>query len=203
MTKVQRILLNNNQLTGFIQNTIGSLPNLLELDLSANRLSKTIPASIGRTSKLEILALHANQLTGHLPAMHVLALKTFFLQGNQLRGRVRETFWDPEDVALTHVDISDNLFSGDLPTEIFHMPNLTTVALSGNCFSGPLPAEVCLGVSLQVLSLNGLGAARGCKDAVTSVFSSDVVLYNTLEGSLPDCVWHLPYLRILHASGNV
>ena len=190
------------QLSHTIPFSFGLLPNLVELDLSKNKLEGTIPRTIGTASKLERLALNANRLSGILPPMHVPSLFIFFAQGNQLQGRVRDTFWDPQDVGLTHIDISDNLFSGEIPTEVFHMPNISSLALSGNCFSGSLPEELCLAQTMQVLSLNGLGAAKGCKDAIKSTFSDDVVLYNTLKGSLPECVWHLPELLILHLTGN-
>lgn len=190
------------QFTHSIPFSLGLLPNLVELDLSYNQLDGSIPIALGNGSKLERLALNANYLTGTLPPMHVPSLINFFAQGNKLRGRVRETFWDPHDVGLTHVDMSDNFFSGEIPTEVFRMPNMSSLALSGNCFSGYLPEELCLAKTMQVLSLNGLGAARGCKDAAKSFFSDDVVLYNTMKGSLPECVWHLPELLILHATGN-
>jgi hypothetical protein len=31
---------------------------------------------------------------------------------------------------------------------------------------------------------------------------SGVTLYNTLEGSVPSCLWSLPALQVLHLTGN-
>ena len=198
----ERLDFARNDLTGTIPPSLGLLRNLLDIDLSDNSLSGGIPSSIGLMRVLERLAFDSNYLTGTVPSMHVLTLEYFFIQGNLLTGQVRDTFWDPNDVELRHVDVSDNLFSGDLPHEIFLMPNIKSIALSVNCFSGYIPLEICNASSLHALSINGLGAARGCSDAVKSPFSKDVVLFNTLKGSLPECVWHLPTLRILHATGS-
>ena len=202
MTKVKRIILNGNILTGSIPSSIGLLPDLIELDLSKNMLSGSLPATIGNSPALEILALNSNRFYGNLPPLRILSLGNIFIQDNKLSGKLEGVFFDPRDTAVTHIDVSNNLFSGKLPPALFHIPNISSLALSGNCFSGSLPKDMCGLEKVQVLSLNGLGASSGCKDAVKSIFSKHVILYNTMSGSLPECVWNLPKLRILHATGN-
>jgi hypothetical protein len=60
---------------------------------------------------------------------------------------------------------------------------------------------MCRAASIEVLSLNGLGAAGGCKNTVQFPFTG-VSLFNTIGGTLPGCVWHLPNLTTLHLTGN-
>jgi hypothetical protein len=70
-----------------------------------------------------------------------------------------------------------------------------------NCFEADLPASLCHASTVEVLSLNGLGAAEGCPNTVKFPFSG-VSLFNAIGGTLPDCVWHLPLLTTLHLTGN-
>jgi hypothetical protein len=99
------------------------------------------------------------------------------------------------------VDFSDNRFSGSLPDDIFELPSLQTIALTLNCFGGTLPASMCAPRNVTVMSLDGLGAAKNCKHEV-KVPLTDVVIDNILEGTIPECVWKLPQLQVLHLTGN-
>jgi hypothetical protein len=60
---------------------------------------------------------------------------------------------------------------------------------------------MCEASAVEVLSLNGLGAAGGCAKK-TQLPLSGVMLFNTIGGTLPECVWHLKNLNVLHAVGN-
>jgi hypothetical protein len=75
------------------------------------------------------------------------------------------------------------------------------VSLAVNCFREELSAVMCEASGLEVLSLNGLGAAEGCENSIEFPFSG-VSLFNTIGGTLPECVWHLPNLTALHLTGN-
>ena len=70
-----------------------------------------------------------------------------------------------------------------------------------NCFQDKLPAVICEADTIEVLSLNGLGAAEGCKNAIKFPFT-EASLFNTIGGTLPDCVWRLRNLMVLHLTGN-
>lgn len=60
---------------------------------------------------------------------------------------------------------------------------------------------MCESATIEVLSLNGLGAAEGCKNTVKFPFSG-VSIFNTIGGTVPECVWHLRNLTVLHLTGN-
>ena len=64
-TKLQRLYLNDNDLTGTIPTTIGSLTNLVEFDISGNGKligSNYLPSEIGKLSILKILKLSNNNV---------------------------------------------------------------------------------------------------------------------------------------------
>jgi hypothetical protein len=60
---------------------------------------------------------------------------------------------------------------------------------------------MCRGRNLEVMSLNGLGSATGCRNTLTFPVS-DVPLFNTIRGTVPDCVWDMSNLTVLHLTGN-
>ena len=71
----------------------------------------------------------------------------------------------------------------------------------GNCFQYALSSGICSAERVEVLSLNGLGAAATC-DKRTVVPLSGVALFNTIGGTIPTCVWSLQNLTVLHLTGN-
>jgi hypothetical protein len=70
-----------------------------------------------------------------------------------------------------------------------------------NCFKNELPEIICGAPQIEVLSLNGLGAAEGCRDTVKFPISG-VTLFNTIGGTLPACLWRMRNLSALHVTGN-
>lgn len=70
-----------------------------------------------------------------------------------------------------------------------------------NCFHAELPTAMCEASTVEVLSLNGLGTAEGCPNAIKVPFTG-VSLFNDIGGTLPECVWHLRNLTTLHVAGN-
>lgn len=90
---------------------------------------------------------------------------------------------------------------GVIPDEIFDLPHIVTIALSLNCFHGTLPLAMCGAKELLVLAMDGLGVAKECQTGLRIPFSG-ALLWNTLEGSIPACLWSLPHIELLHLSGN-
>jgi hypothetical protein len=60
---------------------------------------------------------------------------------------------------------------------------------------------MCAAHKVQVLSMDGLGAARDCKHS-TPVPLFGVTLCNTLGGSIPVCLWSLPLLQVPQLTAN-
>ena len=66
--RVTVLVLNGNELSGEIPPELGSLSNLLGLDLGGNDLSEEIPSELGSLSNLLGLVLEGNGLSGEIPA---------------------------------------------------------------------------------------------------------------------------------------
>jgi Leucine-rich repeat (LRR) protein len=219
--------LSGNRLTSFIPSEIGILTTLTYLDLSLNDLSGIIPSELCALSRLASLYLGANRLTGFIPSElsaltalqnlvftsnrlsgpipselgSMTGLSFLDISGNKLNGKANNVFWNAPNMSLANVDISDNLFSGHIPSGIFLLPRVESIAMTLNCFSGCLPSIMCEASSVSVLSMDGLGAARGCKNQISVPFTG-LILGNKLTGSIPACVWDLPSIAVLSLSGN-
>ena len=164
-------------LTGPIPPEIGALTAVEEVFFYDNFFEQQLPTALSQCTSLLVLRLQHNLLTGSLDGVFAA------------------------DMLLENVDLSDNRFSGEVATGIFSLPAVSTVALSLNCFEGSLPESMCAARNASVLSMDGLGAAKGCRHSV-QIPLSGVMIFNTLEGPLPPCVWSLPVLQVLHLTGN-
>lgn len=81
---------------------------------------------------------------------------------------------------VIHLNLSQNLFSGQLPTQIFNLTSLKTLDISRNNFSGQFPKGVHSLKNLVVL------------DALSNSFS----------GTLPAEFSELKYLKVLNLAGS-
>jgi hypothetical protein len=185
----------------------GTLPSFRDLELlgililRGNMLTGTLSSHMGQLTALEELILYSNHFEGPVPIelSNCSNMRILQLQNNFLTGTLDDVFRG--DMVVENIDLSNNKFSGDVPQAVFRLPHIAVVALSLNCFEGALPETMCLARNISVLSMDGLGAAVGCKHSF-QVPLSGVTLFNTLRGSLPECVWSLPLLQVLHLTGN-
>jgi hypothetical protein len=59
---------------------------------------------------------------------------------------------------------------------------------------------VCSMTKALVISLDGLGASTSCSGIVEFPITK-IKLFNTLEGTIPPCIWNLPNLTLFHVAG--
>ena len=147
--------LSGNRLNGEIPGELGSLANLQYLSLNYNRLSGEIPAELGNLSNLGWLDLSWNQLSGEIPAElgNLTNLESLFLYVNQLRGEIPAELGGLAN--LVWLSLGDNRLSGEIPAELGNLASLELLALQDNQLSGEIPAE--LG---NLANLRGLGLGR-------------------------------------------
>jgi Leucine-rich repeat (LRR) protein len=223
--------LHTNQLTGAIPAQIGWLFRLGVLYLDNNQLTGAIPSEIGFLTRLTVLSLHNNQLTGGIPLLisNLFSLVNFHVHRNRLNGPItfqltsfprlqqlflhHNSFTGPLDdlfsssnhsfssSGLLNLDVSDNLFSGSIPSTLFLASQLQSISLSLNCFEHELPQAICVATGANVISMDGLGSAEGCHSVVTLPFTS-VSLVRSIDGKIPDCVWSMSNLKMLNLAGN-
>src|SRR5260221_1490577 len=89
-TRVIKIDLHDNILSGSIPPSIGNLTALQALGLVNNNLSGAIPESIGNLKNLQILKIGKNQLTGPLPSSigNLTNLLFLLINENKINGSI-------------------------------------------------------------------------------------------------------------------
>jgi Leucine-rich repeat (LRR) protein len=205
MIQVEGFGVYNNFLTGSLPSELGSLSNVAVMLFQKNHFTDSIPLNFNQLHQLTELQFQENHLTGsmnlHLNSFPLL--QQLFLQKNLLSNGLKTLV---DDIALSNsslfnLDVSDNLFTGSIPSQIFLLPTLLSVSLSLNCFQFELPSTLCQLVNVGALSMDGLGAARDCPNA-WKIPLTGVTFGQTLEGSIPDCVWSLSKMKMLNLAGN-
>ncbi|GLJ20838.1 hypothetical protein SUGI_0379990 [Cryptomeria japonica] len=178
--KLGLLILSNNMLSGRIPNSLGDLPQLRRLKLHYNQLSGKIPASLGRCKTLETVDLAHNKLTGNIPP-EVAGLQNlqfyFNVSGNLLQGSILEI---SKLVMVLAIDVSQNNFSGGIPSALESCKGLEYLNLSWNAFEGSIPASLADLQNLQYMDLS-------C---------------NNLSGTIPVALKKLKMLQHLNLSSN-
>jgi hypothetical protein len=155
-------------------------------------------------TKLQTLYVYSNKLTGELPQAlsRLRYLRTLLLHDNSFKGSLSTVFQNVSLLKnLEFLDVSNNMFTGELPSELFTVETIQTVAAVANCLSASLPPTICKASNLATLALDGVSSAQSCRTKVPLPWSSAYVT-TSLGGSVPPCLWNLANLTVLHLSGN-
>ena len=215
LTELELLNLNSNQLNGPIPLSLGNnMQYLIALNVSDNSLQGSFPSSFSSLTKLQFLDLSYNSLTGSIPTDvldTMTSLTAILLQHNHFIGRflINTSSSSTSSFASRHpilssIDISNNAFTGEISTEIFTLPSLTTLSMLSNCFHDTsIPYNICNSSKLlNILVLDGLHSSPYC---TTTYFSTTNTypLLSSLKGTIPSCLFtDFPVLKTLHMSGN-
>eukprot|EP00602_Paraphysomonas_sp_CaronLab_P011046 CAMPEP_0185021922 /NCGR_PEP_ID=MMETSP1103-20130426/4621_1 /TAXON_ID=36769 /ORGANISM="Paraphysomonas bandaiensis, Strain Caron Lab Isolate" /LENGTH=1297 /DNA_ID=CAMNT_0027553721 /DNA_START=274 /DNA_END=4167 /DNA_ORIENTATION=+ len=206
MTRCVYLDLSFNSFTGSLPQDLERLASIEYMYLQSNRFTGTLP-QLGNLTRLGTLLLYENGLTGTIPSLlhNLCLLRELSLSRNHFTGSLNDLFGDisisSTDKLIEVIDVSDNRISGTIPEAMFALSRLKTAALGLNCFTGSIPENVCNCSSMSILYLDGAGAANFCQSSIKMPLLG-VTLFNTLKGSIPECLWSLGNLTSLHLAGT-
>ncbi|CAB9510341.1 Leucine Rich Repeat [Seminavis robusta] len=148
-----------------IPSEIGKLTNMRVIGFTDFQVNGTIPSEMGLLTKLNNLNLQSNSISGTLPEelSKMSQLEVLRIQSNKLEGKILEQGVLHHLNKLRLLQISDNLFSGSIATEIGLWSSLKKLELQNTHISGTLPSELLL----------------------LDNFTSLVVMNTSLTGSIP------------------
>lgn len=130
LTKLAKLSLSNNSITGKMPDNIAEFQSLEFLDISNNLFSSSLPEGIGKLTSLQNLSLAGNNFSGNIDPIAGLQ-------------------------SIRSLDLSRNSFSGSLPTALTKLTNLVYLDLSFNGFTKRIPKGFELLSELEVLDLHG------------------------------------------------
>ncbi|KAK9025615.1 hypothetical protein V6N11_038476 [Hibiscus sabdariffa] len=164
--------LHNNDFEGPLPKSLVNCENLEVLNLGNNRINDTFPHWLGSLPQLQVLALRANYFHGQIiPSENGSHFST-----------------------LRILDISDNEFSGFLPTTYFKsfksMINLSQVQMG--YMSSYYQDSV-------VITMKGVDIEL---KRILTIFATIDMSSNRFEGTIPDTVGNLISLNVLNFSHN-
>ncbi|KAL8205963.1 hypothetical protein R6Q57_009514 [Mikania cordata] len=173
LVKARHFHLANNKLSGPIQPQLfSSNMSLIHVIFNNNNLSGTIPSSIGTVKTLETIRLDSNSLSGTVPQnlSSLGTLSELYLSNNNLSGPVPNLSGMN---SLFYVDMSNNSFDkSDIPTW-FSVLSLSTLLMERTQLQGEIPSDVFHPqLERLVLSNNNL---NGTLD-ISNSYSSDLII---------------------------
>ncbi|XP_020393969.1 tyrosine-sulfated glycopeptide receptor 1 [Zea mays] len=196
----------NNSFHGAIPSFCASATALAVLDLSVNQLGGGIPAGFGNCSQLRVLSVGRNNLTGELPSdvFDVKPLQQLLIPSNKIQGRL-----DPGRIAklsnLVSLDLSYNMFTGELPESISQLPKLEELRLGHNNLTGTLPPALSNWTGLRCLDLRS-NSFVGDLDAVDFSGLGNLTVFdvaaNNFTATIPQSIYSCTSLKALRFGGN-
>ncbi|XP_024195425.1 probable LRR receptor-like serine/threonine-protein kinase At3g47570 [Rosa chinensis] len=180
---------------------------LVWLAADTNNFGGTLPASVSNLStNLAGLDVHKNQLHGSIPAgiVNLVNMELLVLSDNMFTGNI------PTDIgklsSLGKLGFHNNRLSGSLPSSLENLTSLVYLELQGNNFNGTIPTSLGECHSLLVLDLSRNNLSGDIPPQVIGVPSLSISLNlseNRLSGSLPLEVGKLKSLGELDLSNNM
>ncbi|VAH96035.1 unnamed protein product [Triticum turgidum subsp. durum] len=165
-----------NQFSGEIPEQLSQLPDLQDLNLRDNKLSGPVPRFLGNLTAFHLF--NKNQITSPFVQLKVpgntYALGTYrayFSVYTNTSGAV---------YLLKGIDLSANLLTSEIPSEIGFLSGLLYLNLSRNRIGGSIPGEVGNMLMLEALDLSS----------------------NDLSGPIPHSLTSLTHLSYLNLSYN-
>jgi len=220
------IMLNlaHNNLTGMIPQCLGTFPSLSVLDMQMNNLCGSMPRTFSKGNAFETLKLNGNQLKGPLPMSlaNCSNLEVLDLGDNN----IEDTFpnWLETLQELQVLIIQSNHLHGVITcSSTKHpFPKLRIFDVSNNNFSGPLPTSCIknfqgmMNVDENNTGLQYMGKSNYYNDSVVVVvkgffmeltrilttFTTIDLSNNMFEGEIPQVIGELNSLKGLNLSNN-
>uniref|UniRef100_A0A0E0NBW4 non-specific serine/threonine protein kinase n=1 Tax=Oryza rufipogon TaxID=4529 RepID=A0A0E0NBW4_ORYRU len=201
LPKLTDIRLFNNMLSGSLPPELGKHSPLGNLEVSNNNLSGELPEGLCFNRKLYDIVVFNNSFSGKLPSSldGCYLLNNLMMYNNNFSGEFPKSLWSVVTNQLSTVMIQNNSFSGTFPKQLPW--NFTRLDISNNRFSGPIPTLA--GKMKVFIAANNLlsGEIPWDLTGISQVTEVDLSR-NQISGSLPMTIGVLARLNTINLSGN-
>ncbi|KAL1151202.1 hypothetical protein V6Z11_A09G025400, partial [Gossypium hirsutum] len=182
------LYLSYNKLTGSIPSSLLHLPNLMDLTIASNHLEGPIPHEIESLNALKYLNLSDNKLSGPIPSQigNLSNLRSLILANNNLSGRIPLQI---SGLSLYELDLSHNIISGDIPSQLNFQNYSQNIFLSHNLLLGVIPSQFGNSTDLSSLDLSWNNLTGTIPEFPFYVGNLNLS-FNSLRGQIPDGLLH-------------
>lgn len=152
--------------TGKLPDSISSLEECTFLSLNWNLIFGHLPTRLGSMRQLVTLDLSCNALSGFLDAdsfSQFTCLKVCNLSFNAFEGTIPDVFHCMKE--LTHLNLSGNNLIGEIPRSVSCLVELQELKLYCNQLSGEIPDCMSTLQSLMKVNLSQNRCVRVCQAA--------------------------------------
>ncbi|GAV78373.1 LRR_1 domain-containing protein/LRRNT_2 domain-containing protein/LRR_4 domain-containing protein/LRR_6 domain-containing protein/LRR_8 domain-containing protein, partial [Cephalotus follicularis] len=229
-TTLQFLDLSNNSLDGMLPQCLGNISNSLLLlnlqnnffygdiirtfvngcklrmiNLSQNRLQGNIPRSLASCTNLEFLNLGNNQIYDTFPSWlgTLTEFKVLILGSNEFHGEIEEPKSEFDFPMLRIVDLSNNSFTGKLPSQQFEIWNaMKNFDADRLRYLGQDTSYTILNYFYWTMVITNKGTETYYGRVQEFLVAIDLSS-NRFEGEIPGDIGNMKALRLLNLSNNV
>ncbi|XP_076941776.1 phytosulfokine receptor 2-like [Bidens hawaiensis] len=187
-----------------ISDSLFRLQNLRVLDLSFNRFEGELPKNLSSLKNLEVFNVSSNYFSGNLSDFGGFSnLIAFNVSNNSFSGEFNSRICNSSK-GFRVLDLSMNLFTGNLETLITCGKSFQDIHVDYNSFSGGIPEFIYSFSSLKRLSLssNNFSGTLSANLGKLSNLESLILFENRFVGPLPNVFENLTHLEQLIAHTN-
>ncbi|OMO86386.1 hypothetical protein CCACVL1_09608, partial [Corchorus capsularis] len=184
---VEMIVLNANNLTGKLPQSLTNLTKLTELRISSNNFTGKIPDFFPSWKQLQKLEIQASGFEGPIPPSISNLSNMYELRISDLNGGVSELPYLRNMNSLFRLMVRSCNISGQIPHYLFQMPQVQIIDLSFNRFRGNIPNVATLD-RMEKMYLTNNSISGPIPDWIKSLSSrsqADLSYNNFSEDSVP------------------
>ncbi|XP_028105272.1 receptor-like protein 9DC3 [Camellia sinensis] len=199
LSKIVYFNVMQNHFEGQFPCWVANLTQLVYLDTGMNKLTGPFPANLRGLSNLRYFYSAYNYHSGTLPSwlFNLPSLTYLSLAANEFTGQIYEF----SNKSMIYIDLRHNKLHGPIPSH----PMMVDLLLSNNTFTGEIPSMICNVSSLEILALshNSLsGVIPQCLANFSNVLSVLDLRMNNFHGNIPSTFAEGNKLRNIDLNGN-
>ncbi|XP_019191077.1 PREDICTED: probable leucine-rich repeat receptor-like protein kinase At5g49770 isoform X4 [Ipomoea nil] len=138
LVMLKHVILDHNQLSGEIPQTLGLVQTLEVVRLDSNLLNGSIPDNLNNLMNLHELYLSINILTGPTPNLTGMNNLYYLELSNNSFNASEVPPWFLSLLSLTTIYMVNTNLKGSIPPDVLSLPQLETIVLSNNNLYGTL-----------------------------------------------------------------
>ncbi|KAK2662055.1 hypothetical protein Ddye_000629 [Dipteronia dyeriana] len=188
---------------GTVPSQLGNLSFLVFLDISNNSFYGSLPYELARLRRLKYVNFNHNQLSGTVPSsiFNISSLQELRLKHNQLSSMVNLSSCGPN---LMLLDLSENMFEGEIPSFISKCRQLQHLTMSFNNFIGGIPREIGNLTEMRILLIEDTKLQGEIPHEIGNLLNLEALALadNYLVGVIPAPIFNISTLNMLALGNN-